>query len=737
MLRQMTQWLRGETGGDRRSVRGYVPLNGAPAYPPPDEGIPAVGVEDLIESERDRIARVAHNTKLTPDNFELLMTPVLRRFISYVHLLPASQGHHHRGQGGLLAHSLEVAFFSSQAASAKIFGFGETSLRKKREIPRWHVAATLVGLLHDIGKPISDMEIKSEEGLVWNPFAMSLSDWLAAERIDRYYLKWRDDRYLRHKKIASTILPEIITPELKAWMSVDDVTILQSVLEAIGDTGEEKVLTEMMARADEASVARDMRMQPAPPAEGEANAPPLADLIVDAMQSLWAQGDWTANTPGGRVWSGDKGTFIVWKRAAEEVAHSLGQQGVSKFPRDAEAMAEVLVSAGVAVPGVDASKNASPFWLISTDYFDNSRRPTYLYSIKLVDPESILGELPTPVTITLKGEEDRAAEKPSESTKPTEPPTTEAMEKRGIATGEREDAQAEGEPVPEQSDDPDPAKAKSLGLPDPNELDAPPEIDAGATLEEVELPPSLQTAIKPRRAPSAGNEEINTTADTKGDLTEAGRIGEVLAMLAKRVRDGEMEWGDSFAAIDGEHYLRFPGCLAEYGRPREIADEAADAGWIVPRSDKPKASPAHEIGDGERGLMLNEELRKRLEGALEDPVSETTTETEETLGSTKGGSPETDPTESEEATTVAVDDRARAIEVAEAVRQALIQKDPRFYNVIQVEEWGNTRIFRKIVMGLLCNNLGFSQAELLRAIETAPFMQFIDGGKIQVRLSDE
>lgn len=737
MLRQMTQWLRGKAEGNRRSVRGYVPSNSAPVYPPPDEGIPAVNVEALIESERERIARVAHNTKLTPDDFESLMTPVLRRFVGYVHLLPASQGHHHRGQGGLLAHSLEVAFFSSQAASAKIFGFGETSLRKKREIPRWHVAATLVGLLHDIGKPISDMEIKSEEGLVWNPFAMSLSDWLAAERIDRYYLKWRDDRYLRHKKIASTILPEIITPELKAWMSVDDVAILQSVLEAIGDTGEEKVLTEMMARADEASVARDMRMQPTPPAEGEANAPPLADLIVDAMQSLWAQGDWTANTPGGRVWSGDKGTFIVWKRAAEEVARALDQQGVSKFPRDAEAMAETLVAAGVAAPNVDASDKASPYWLISTDYFDHSRRPTYLYSIKLVEPESLLGDLPAPVAITLKGEENGDAGQSSESAKPTEPPSPEAMEKRGIATDEDQGAPAERESAEKVSPAPSPSEAKALGLPDPNELDAPPKVDESGSLEDVELPPSLRTNIKLRRAPSTDSAQKEVATEHEGDLAEAGRIGDALASLSKRIRGGEVEWDDYLAVADGEHYLRFPGCLAQYGRPREIADEAADAGWIVPRSDKPKNSPAHEIGDGERGLMLSEPLRKRVEKAVEGLTSEPTAETETIARSTDGGSLEEQSSSTEETAQPQADDEARAMEIAQSVRQALRNKDSRFYELIQVEDRGNTLVFRQMVMGLVCNNLGFSQAEFLHAIDIAPFMQFIDGGKIQVRLSDE
>ncbi|MEA1053921.1 TraI domain-containing protein, partial [Lamprobacter modestohalophilus] len=36
--------------------------------------------------------------------------PVICRYAAFVHLLPASEAHHHCGSGGLLRHGLEVAF---------------------------------------------------------------------------------------------------------------------------------------------------------------------------------------------------------------------------------------------------------------------------------------------------------------------------------------------------------------------------------------------------------------------------------------------------------------------------------------------------------------------------------------------------------------------------------------------------------------------------------------------------
>ena len=749
MLRRVTQWMRGETKGSdplgRTAVRGHS----EPSYPPPDAGVPAVSVDALLESERERVARVAHNTKLTPDEFESLMVPVIRRFIGYVHLLPASKGHHHRGQGGLLAHSLEVAFFSSQAASAKIFGFGETSVRKKREIPRWHVAATLVGLLHDIGKPISDMEVRIAGGAAWNPFTAPLTDWLAANKAERYYTSWRSNRHLRHKKIATTIIPEIITPEMKAWLCVDDASILQSILEALSDSGEERVLSEMMVRADEASVARDMKRQPGIPDQEEDSSPEVADLLYDAMQTLWESNAWGANQSGARVWSGDSGTFIVWKRAATEIAEHLDGKKIHKFPRDVEVMAEMLVSAGIAALNVDEQGKESPYWLISTDYFDHSRRPTYLYSIKLEDPQSLLGELPEPVTITVKGEESKAGPAGDESDREIAKPSTEAIEKRGIAPASSNAVDDHSPQDQAQAFAEDTEEAKALGLPHPSEVDMPPDADEDEVVVDVELPASLRTTVKPRRAPSQDDAVTAVEERSAHDLTETGRIGSVLAEIADQVRGDPKARPHYFAVIGEEHYLRFPGPLASHGRPREIADEAAGEGWIVARSDKPKTSPAHDLDDGDRGLLLSKDLLERFERAVRGGVDEERgSENPSSIAGTSAAQridaeevmpqgPEGKPSDwSGDEEPTPANEQARALEVAESIRRALIHKDDRFYHKIQVEQRGHAVVFRKLVMGLFCNNLGFTQAEFIRAIETAPFMRLIDGGKVEVDLTD-
>src|SRR5438445_3912683 len=92
-----------------------------PRYPGRGNAIPAAPPEYLLESQ-DGLIRQLRQTLGTPrEEFAQLVMPVLLRFANFVHLLPASESHHHCGQGGLLRHGLEVAFFSARLGEGMVF----------------------------------------------------------------------------------------------------------------------------------------------------------------------------------------------------------------------------------------------------------------------------------------------------------------------------------------------------------------------------------------------------------------------------------------------------------------------------------------------------------------------------------------------------------------------------------------------------------------------------------------
>ena len=120
-------------------------------YPPFIKGLPACAVDVLLARQGELIRRLQDGVGMTDEDYRALLLPVVRRLADFVHLLPASETHHHRGSGGLLRHSLEVAFLASQASMRHVFALDREPRDRYHLEPRWRVAAGLAGLLHDIG----------------------------------------------------------------------------------------------------------------------------------------------------------------------------------------------------------------------------------------------------------------------------------------------------------------------------------------------------------------------------------------------------------------------------------------------------------------------------------------------------------------------------------------------------------------------------------------------------------
>ncbi len=102
-----------------------------PRYPPFLKGLPAASPEDLQSTQDELIAKLRQVLGFNLRDFQRLIQPCIDHLAAYVHLLPASEHHHHSGAGGLLRHSLEVAFWAAQAAEGIIFVASGTPVEKK------------------------------------------------------------------------------------------------------------------------------------------------------------------------------------------------------------------------------------------------------------------------------------------------------------------------------------------------------------------------------------------------------------------------------------------------------------------------------------------------------------------------------------------------------------------------------------------------------------------------------
>lgn len=158
-------------------------------------------------------------------NFDTLFRQVIFNFIDQVGQLPASESHHHNWPGGLLQHSLEVADMSFQfAKSQDIEIIGLNDIEAQRRGP-WQYAAFIIGLLHDVGKSVTDMNVHAlkpnGDTVRWNPSLTTLNQFLKDNGCLRYFVDMNpttryvdgSGRFKRHEGMASVMLERILTPE--------------------------------------------------------------------------------------------------------------------------------------------------------------------------------------------------------------------------------------------------------------------------------------------------------------------------------------------------------------------------------------------------------------------------------------------------------------------------------------------------------------------------------------------
>ena len=201
------------------SARRIEDLRRIPRYPPFMEGLPVYLPAELLATQHELTGGIR---QLIADA-ELLAThynPAMLRLAAFVHLLPASQAHHHRGAGGMLRHSLEVGLWALQQTEGKLIR-GVTTPQQRRVIePRWRLAVFLAGVCHDLGKVVTDLTVTDRANAQrWRPYNQGVYDWALSHDIENYFLHWQEGRGRHHTNVSSTLIDAVIAKESFDWIS--------------------------------------------------------------------------------------------------------------------------------------------------------------------------------------------------------------------------------------------------------------------------------------------------------------------------------------------------------------------------------------------------------------------------------------------------------------------------------------------------------------------------------------
>lgn len=386
-----------------------------PRYPPFAKGLPVAPIDKVVATQDELVERIRNALGFNREQHQELILPVIKRYAEFVHLLPASEGHHHRGAGGLFRHGLEVAFWAAQASEAVIFSMEGSPRERRSNEPRWRLASCFSGLLHDVGKPLSDVSVTDKDGLVtWNPYANTLHGWASHHKIDRYFLRWRDNRHKRHEQFSLLTIERIIPPNVLQFLSEAGPEILEAMLEAIAGTSTNQPVTRLMLKADQESVARDLQQSRLDVDEFSYGVP-VERYVFDAIRRLVKTGKWKVNEPGARVWHVHQGVFITWRQLGD-LYELITKDKIPGIPRDPDTLADILIERGFAIPNKVPGKNGESahyrYWEVCPELLQEGRPEdsVKLLGLRLESHELVFTtEPPAPVKATIVGEQEEPA----------------------------------------------------------------------------------------------------------------------------------------------------------------------------------------------------------------------------------------------------------------------------------------------------------------------------------------
>lgn len=374
-------------------------------YPPFTEGCPAwVPAEYLLNLHDDKLRMLKGGVGFNEADYECFILPMLLNFTNLVHMLPASEHHHHRGFGGLLRHGLEVSVNALSYAQCEVFDARDLPGRRDQRSTVWRVAAIAAGLMHDAGKVLTDLKVVSEDGSsLWQPSIRSIPEWAELNNLERYFLRWVPDRHENHKLQSLTLIERVIPTNLREWILENGEDIYTEMTSAIAGEGDRQ-LTRMIKRADSASVASDMKDHGGDASRAANIGVPIPSLILDAIKRLIAKGYWEVNKPGSPIWMTTQGVFIKWADACPDAVKDVLDSGVKGIPRSSDSLCAILIDHGIATP--DASGDA--YWSVAIHML---RKPNYdvnkemwFRCLHIPDTHHIFSfeQRPSPISVSIK-----------------------------------------------------------------------------------------------------------------------------------------------------------------------------------------------------------------------------------------------------------------------------------------------------------------------------------------------
>ncbi|BDI06055.1 hypothetical protein CATMQ487_30250 [Sphaerotilus microaerophilus] len=334
----------------------------ADPWPGSDAGLrrlPVVAIDSLLAAQAGWLTRIrlAHGGGIA--GFEAELLPLIQRYASCVHLLPAASEGPFSEAGGLFQLGLQTAFFALQGTDARIFA-GPSSLTTRQQLePRWRLATFAAGLCGELHRVADRLEVSDEAGQQrWHPLLEPLVDWLQRQQMRHYQFRWLSRRPSA-RSLGLFLLPQVLPQALLRQLAEGHDLVLPHLMASVSGVPvypEPNVLDALVRRA----LWLCLQQGRSPSNTGE--DPAWADEVlqrelIDGMRQLAASDPgWVVNREKSRLWWAADGAYVVWPGGGEDVLRLLTASGLIDLPRGAKEAAEVLLRSGAVEPRPDGSE---------------------------------------------------------------------------------------------------------------------------------------------------------------------------------------------------------------------------------------------------------------------------------------------------------------------------------------------------------------------------------------------
>ncbi|TAG49808.1 MAG: hypothetical protein EAZ30_02945 [Betaproteobacteria bacterium] len=256
-------------------------------------------------------------------NFNKDVLPTIRAVVEFSQLLPASQSHHHANPGGLAQHVIDVARRALAIRGGRELPVGCSPEDRARRKHRWSVGVFLVALLHDIGKPITDVivqfsDLSSTDLRRWQPLTGSMRD-MGLKTYSVVFPGSGEREYRAHEKLGIVLLQRCAPAHVLSWLG-EDAELMQSMFALLsGDHEKAGVLAEIVRQADMESTAHNLR-HGSRVRFSAAKQTPLIEVLMQRLRHLLSHVDGVSiplNASGAGGFVGADFTWLVVPRVVD------------------------------------------------------------------------------------------------------------------------------------------------------------------------------------------------------------------------------------------------------------------------------------------------------------------------------------------------------------------------------------------------------------------------------------